>query len=53
MKDGIIYGDLEYIKPYWEDDDKMLESYGWLLEKMKEKLGKSPISNGYPIWAWY
>lgn len=29
------------------------EQYDWLVQEMKERIGKPPEGVSYPVWAWY
>ena len=33
--------------------DSLREEYRWLMEKMRQKIGKEPEGVTYPVWAWY
>ena len=47
LQDRIIYG-----QPVNMDADNQ-EGYDWLVMKMEQRIGKRPIKDIYPIWAWY
>ncbi len=32
---------------------EFIEMYDWLVEQMKERVGKPPEGVIYPVWAWY
>lgn len=50
-KNGVIYADpmhINYLK-----EKSFMNAYDWLITEMELKLGKRPVANCYPIWAWY
>ena len=36
-----------------EIDPCFLESYDWLVNKMRKRIGPPPAGVTYPVWAWY
>lgn len=51
MSDGVIYAKAEFIE--WLNDDNFKVAYHWLMGQMTHKIGKPPMPDVYPIWAWY
>ena len=44
-----LFGQEEYI-----DEEECFErSYKWIIHEMEKRLGKKPLKNSSPIWAWY
>ena len=37
----------------WLCEDNFRQSYDWLAEQMKRRVGVPPTGVVYPIWAWY
>lgn len=48
QKRGYLVSDTNHIM-----EESFLDSYGWLEERMREKLPKPEIECLHPIWAWY
>lgn len=51
VKNGVIYADPTRIN--WLKEENFALAYDWLIAEMEQRLGKKPLSNCYPIWAWY
>jgi hypothetical protein len=38
---------------FWLTDKEFKFGYDWLVDQMKQQIGKPPKGVKYPIWAWY
>lgn len=48
LKNGVLRGNPEYI-----DEEFFKESYEWMIEQMKKRVGNPPDGVTIPVWAWY
>lgn len=51
LKNEVIYADPARIN--WLKEGNFALAYDWLIAEMEQRLGKRPLPNCYPIWAWY
>ncbi len=47
LNEKIIYGERKYVEP------DFLYGYEWLIKVMEERIGKRPLKDSFPVWAWY
>lgn len=47
LAEKIIYGERKYVEP------DFLFGFEWLIKMMEKRIGKKPIIDCFPIWAWY
>lgn len=45
---GILRADKNFIATDWFED-----SYLWMAEQMKKRIGEPPKGVIFPVWAWY